>query len=151
MNGKKLNAQQMKTGLSMRYLRYLYPQIWACQSANFIGKSGYYSQLGQDEVLHKWVFNNTEQNQNPGIFVEIGAFDGIAYSNTLFFEKMFDWRGVLIEAQPDNAKQLFKSNRTNTVKLPYGICSPPQTRIRMLVSFQHSKYFSDSLSLYGFV
>ncbi|CAF3817776.1 unnamed protein product [Rotaria magnacalcarata] len=128
----KPNKQEIPAFFASRYARYLHPQIWACQSANFVGRRGYYSQGGEDEALHNWIFNDTKENQNPGIFVEIGAADGITFSNTLFFERMFDWRGVLIEAQPDNAKKLMKVNRKNTVKLPIGICSPPQTYISML-------------------
>jgi hypothetical protein len=52
-----------------------------------------------------------------------------------FFERMFDWRGVLIEAQPQNARKLLRVNRPKTVKLPIGICSFPQTTIEMLVIF----------------
>ncbi|CAF1419413.1 unnamed protein product, partial [Rotaria sp. Silwood1] len=126
------NTQQVTTNLATNYLRYLFPQIWACQSPNFKGKPDYYSQFSEDKALHKWIFNNTKQNENPGIFVELGALDGLAGSNTLFFERMFDWRGVLIEAQPENAKQLLKADRRKTVKLPIGICSPPRTYIRML-------------------
>jgi hypothetical protein len=144
INDWKLNSQLTIPSLFLRYVRSLYPQIWACQATNFKGEKGYYSQLGEDETLHKWIFNNTEKDQNPGIFVEIGALDGVTYSNTLFFERMFDWRGVLIEAQPENARRLLRVNRRNTVKLPFGICSPPQTHIRMLVSFQHSEHFSYS-------
>ncbi len=73
INDKKLNVQQTTSRLPVKYIRYLYPQIWACQSSNFKSKGGYYSQFREDEALHRWIFNNTEQNQNPGIFVEIGA------------------------------------------------------------------------------
>ena len=124
-----------------KYLRHLYPQIWACQSADFKGKAGYYSQFSEDAALHKWIFNDTKQNQNPAVFVELGALDGLAGSNTLFFERMFDWRGVLIEAQPENARKLLLVDRKNTVKLPVGICSHPQTHIRMLVSLTDLLYF----------
>lgn len=130
----KISKQHTKKDLWLQYLRHLYPQIWTCKSSSFVGKPGYYSQFHEDEVLHRWIFNNESENQNPGIFVEIGAQDGVSWSNTLFFERMFDWRGVLIEAQPDNAKKLITANRQRTVKLPVGICSPPQTHIRMLVS-----------------
>jgi FkbM family methyltransferase len=37
-----------------------------------------------------------------GFFVELGANDGVTYSNTLFFEKNKDWRGVLVEPIPHN-------------------------------------------------
>ena len=35
--------------------------------------------------------------KNEGIFIEVGACDGIATSNTLLLEKAFGWRGILIE------------------------------------------------------
>lgn len=36
--------------------------------------------------------------------MELGAFDGVTDSNTFILEKCFDWRGVLIEANPVRAK-----------------------------------------------
>lgn len=39
-----------------------------------------------------------------GFFVEAGANDGIARSNTLYFEKYLGWRGLLIEAVPELAR-----------------------------------------------
>ena len=39
-------------------------------------------------------------NFRNGLFVEVGANDGISQSNTLFFEKCMGWRGLLIEAIP---------------------------------------------------
>lgn len=32
-----------------------------------------------------------------GVFIEVGAFDGVTYSNTKLFEEFFGWRGILIE------------------------------------------------------
>lgn len=39
-------------------------------------------------------------NFGGGFFVEVGANDGIAQSNTLYFEKHMGWGGLLIEAIP---------------------------------------------------
>ena len=36
-----------------------------------------------------------------GTFVDIGAHDGVTYSNSFFFETMRGWRGVAIEPNPD--------------------------------------------------
>jgi FkbM family methyltransferase len=56
----------------------------------------FFSQAGQDEVLDRVVF----RGRRGGVFVEIGAFDGIIGSNTLFFEIFRGWSGLLIEASP---------------------------------------------------
>jgi len=138
-------AEHKTVAFDPSHLRHLHPQIWVCPSAKFTGKSGYFSQYGEDRALHRLVFNNTLTNKNPGIFVEIGALDGVRYSNTLYFERMFDWRGVLIEAQPENAKKLLLVDRMKTVKLPFGICSPPQTYIRMLVRLHTVENLTDFL------
>lgn len=121
---------------SANYLRYLYPQIWTCPATRFKGKPGYFSQSGEDAALYETIFNKSLSHRDPGIFVELGALNGVTFSNTLFFERMFDWRGVLIEAQPGNARNLLRVDRKRTVKLPVGICSPPQTYIQMLVMSQ---------------
>lgn len=56
----------------------------------------YFSQAGQDEYLDRVVF----QHRRGGVFVEIGAYDGITGSNTLFFEMFRGWSGLLVEASP---------------------------------------------------
>jgi FkbM family methyltransferase len=38
----------------------------------------------------------------PGTFVELGALDGIHYSNTALLDRCFDWTGLLIEPNPTN-------------------------------------------------
>uniref|UniRef100_T1ITI3 Methyltransferase FkbM domain-containing protein n=1 Tax=Strigamia maritima TaxID=126957 RepID=T1ITI3_STRMM len=46
-----------------------------------------------------------------GFFVECGALDGITRSNTYWMERHFGWKGVLIEADPENFQLLLKKNR----------------------------------------
>ena len=41
----------------------------------------YYSQYGQDKFLTEFLF----KNKKNGIFVDIGANDGISFSNSYFF------------------------------------------------------------------
>ncbi len=36
-------------------------------------------------------------NRRDGVFIEVGACDGIEQSNTMLLEKYFSWRGILIE------------------------------------------------------
>lgn len=55
--------------------------------------SNYYSQAGQD----RWV-NELFKGKRNGFFLDIGAYDGIATSNTFFFEKVLGWNGICVEA-----------------------------------------------------
>ena len=55
---------------------------------------------GLDQKLAKII---TYKN---GFFVELGANDGILYSNTLHFELFQNWTGILIEPSPVEFKKL---------------------------------------------
>lgn len=70
-------------------------------------KAGYFSQFGQDLFLNRWFF----KDHRGGVFVDVGAFDGVTGSNTYFFEKQLGWRGVAFEANPEVVAEL-KRNRT---------------------------------------
>lgn len=68
----------------------------------------YYGQLGEDEHIHKRYFPSLRK----GVFLEMGALDGLKYSNTKFFEDRLEWTGVLIEPIPSSFNDLRK-NRPN--------------------------------------
>ncbi len=55
----------------------------------------YYSQHGQDGFLEK--FFNYKKN---GKFIDIGAYDGVTFSNTYYLEKVMGWRGICVEPNP---------------------------------------------------
>lgn len=57
----------------------------------------YYSQLGQDRYLNEHFF----KDKRDGIFIDIGAYDGVTGSNTLFFEKFRGWKGICVEPVPE--------------------------------------------------
>jgi FkbM family methyltransferase len=52
-------------------------------------------------------------NFDNGFFIEIGGWDGITYSNTLYFERFRNWRGVLIEPSPNEFLKC-RENRPNS-------------------------------------
>ncbi|MBN1304026.1 MAG: FkbM family methyltransferase [Anaerolineales bacterium] len=56
----------------------------------------FYSQNGEDFLLWS-VF---QSKKKPGIFIEVGALDGIRFSNTFYFERE-GWTGVCVEPHPD--------------------------------------------------
>lgn len=53
-------------------------------------------------------------NFDKGFFVEAGANDGVSQSNTLYFERYQNWKGLLIEPIPELAKQC-QDNRPNCI------------------------------------
>jgi FkbM family methyltransferase len=67
----------------------------------------YHSQCGQDRYLDQEVFHGYRR----GVFVEVGAWDGVDLSNTVFFERERGWSGLAIEPLPDRYQQLV-ANRT---------------------------------------
>lgn len=66
----------------------------------------YYSQCGQDRFVHDRFF----KNMRNGVFIDIGAHDGVRLSNTYFFEKELGWTGICFEPIPEVFEQL-KNNR----------------------------------------
>jgi len=56
----------------------------------------YHSEYEQDKWLHENIFHNKVN----GVFVEIGALDGVFHSNTNFFEKEYNWTGICVEPNP---------------------------------------------------
>jgi FkbM family methyltransferase len=62
----------------------------------------YYSQYQQDRILDQVFFPDS----GPGFFLDIGANDGITYSNTYFLEKEKGWKGICVEPLPDTFQKL---------------------------------------------
>lgn len=55
----------------------------------------YASQAGQDQIVDRILGGKT-----GGTFVDVGAYDGITGSNSLYFEKWRGWTGILVEPVP---------------------------------------------------
>ena len=62
------------------------------------------SQLGQDRVVDEYL-----HGKRNGVFVDIGAYDGVTFSNTLMLERDRGWTGLCIEPLPDVFAQLRKN------------------------------------------
>lgn len=67
----------------------------------------FYSQYAQDQ----FVYNNFFQGKRDGIFVDIGAHNGVTISNSKFFEDSLNWRGICIEPIPEIFEQLEKNRK----------------------------------------
>lgn len=80
--------------------------------------------LGQ-ESEDRWLFEHFFHSMKNGTFVELGALDGLRFSNSYIFEKLFGWKGILIEGETLNYGAL-ESNRgqdtTSVITLHAGVC-----------------------------
>lgn len=66
----------------------------------------YFSQDGQDKFIV-----NLFRRKHGGIFLDIGAYDGLNFSNSIYLEKELFWKGLCIEPNPIIFDQL-KKNRS---------------------------------------
>jgi FkbM family methyltransferase len=88
------------------------------------------SQSGEENTL----IDNVFPAKQGGVYVEIGALDGITKSNTLKLKSCHQWNGLLVEGNPTNYAAL-KTNRPNPdVVVHSAVCAPPQTHVTFVES-----------------
>ncbi|HQZ64177.1 MAG TPA: FkbM family methyltransferase [Planctomycetaceae bacterium] len=80
-------------------------------------KTGFYSQYGQDAYIWNEIL---KQQKHKGTFVDIGAYDGVTFSNTAYFEKAVGWSGLLVEPNPDSFSRLIASRSAECVNCGIG-------------------------------
>ena len=73
---------------------------------------GYYSQMNQDKFIEKFFRNQAPRSKG---FVEVGAFDGVHYSNVRRLHEKYGWRGLSIEPVSKNFAKLSDSYRNSSV------------------------------------
>jgi len=102
----------------------------------------YYALNDLDKKLEKYI------NYNNGYYVELGSFDGITQSNTFYYEKNKNWKGLLIE--PIKHKfDICKKNRSKKNKFYNGACVSfkyKEKKIKLIYS--NLKSFAPSLVEY---
>lgn len=69
-----------------------------------------YSQVNQD----LWVLEMLK-NKTNGYFLDIGAYDGIKFSNSYLLESDYNWSGLLVEAHPLNYKKMLSIRNSTCV------------------------------------
>lgn len=68
------------------------------QVLKMLGRVGpYFSQSGQDHFVDQSLMHE----KTEGVFVDIGGYDGVTGSNSLFFEMFRNWSGILVEPVPE--------------------------------------------------
>lgn len=69
-----------------------------------------FSQHGQDAFVYQTFFKDDDAK---GYFVDVGAYDGVTFSNSLFFERHLGWSGICVEPLPAAFDKLRKSRTAN--------------------------------------
>lgn len=91
-------------------------------------QSNFYSQYGQDEFCRRLL------GQSKGLFIDVGAYDGITNSNTLFFERNLGWRGLLVEPNPSVFLKLEENRSAVSENVAIG-ASPGQQLFSMVSGY----------------
>jgi FkbM family methyltransferase len=86
----------------------------------------YTAMYGMDRRLEKYL------GFRGGTFIEAGANDGIAQSNTYFLEKKFGWQGLLVEPVPKYHHMCRRARRARTVNCGLGPFHKEGTELEML-------------------
>lgn len=94
--------------------------LWS--SSKLIYDSGvavgmFYGQRTEDQHA----LQNYFHNMHNGIYLEMGAFDGQKFSNTKIFDDSLKWRGLLIEANPEEFGRIL-ANRPNALSVNAAVC-----------------------------
>ena len=91
----------------------------------------FYSQSKEDNILYEKYFKNYNL-EGQKYYFEMGAMDGVIYSNTKFYEDTLGWTGILVEPNPITFYNLIK-NRPNN-KLMNVICSNLKNSLEFNIS-----------------
>ena len=85
-------------------------------------EAGFHGQGGEDGYAVRNFFRGIKH----GTYLEMGAFNGIKFSNTLHLHEALGWHGVLIEANPLSYLELVK-NRRDDICINAAVCAQPLT------------------------
>ena len=116
---EKLLKSEENTNLNLKKLLELYVMSNS-YSLDFKG------QIGQDIIAYLCL-----KNKKNGFYIDIGAYDGINWSNTYIFEKL-GWNGFCVEASPKTFEKLQKNRKCDLYN--YAVCSKNIGKTRFLTS-----------------
>ena len=125
---------------------FSFPQLYRCKEEPHapVANAPHMSQSHEDEWLWSTIFEKIPPSEQVnGFFVELGALDGITFSNSIWFEKALGWRGILIEGHPDNSANLVRNSRSDgprsgAVAFANSICSLTESNNAGTLTFTSS-------------
>ena len=86
------------------------------------GETFYALKDGNGEFLDRKL-DQLFESKKAGVFIDVGAHDGVDQSNTLFLEKNRQWNGILITPKIDKYVQCVK-NRPNSMCKQFACVEP---------------------------
>jgi FkbM family methyltransferase len=89
-----------------------YPLLESVEQRNVI----YRSQYGQDKFVIEEVF----RGRRDGVFVDVGAYDGITFSNSCALERHYGWTGLCVEPLPHVFARLRRARSCACVRAAVG-------------------------------
>lgn len=140
---------QLKKYIKIKYILIIYKAILLINInlVLHIKTEHYFSQ--PDSKQDKYLNENIFKNKKNGYFIDIGAHDGITYSNTYFFEKKLGWKGICIEPMPGAFNKL-KKNRScicingciaeEPIPAKFLLVSGPSEMLSGLIDFYHPEH-----------
>jgi hypothetical protein len=94
----------------MKIVKKIIIRILSERFKSFLRKFRKYNALNSlDKKLLKYL------NFKDGFYIECGAYDGVNQSNTWYFEKNLNWKGVLIEPNKKNFSELKKNKSSKKI------------------------------------
>lgn len=72
-----------------------------------VKREGFYGQNGQD----KWVVEKIFHQRRNGVFIDIGANDGVSISNSYYLERHLGWSGICVEPMPKAFAELSQNRK----------------------------------------
>lgn len=81
----------------------------------------FHGQDNEDQYAAEFFFHNKKH----GTYLEMGGYDGLTFTNTLYLNKALGWRGMLIEASPQQYYRMI-GNRKHDIGLLVAACDTYQ-------------------------
>lgn len=92
-----------------------------------------------DQVTKAEEILKINESKKKGFFIEAGASCGEAISNTLYFELVHKWTGLLVEPNPDLLKLLYGKNR-NAWILPHCLSTKKEVEVVEFDAHMYNRY-----------
>jgi len=92
------------------------------KNINEIDLSNIFNDFCFGQKCEDYLVNLIFKSKTEGIYIDIGAHDGVRFSNTFGFSKL-GWRGICVEAHPDYYNICCNNRKSDSTKIYNVACS----------------------------